>query len=198
MKLFIILFVGVILGSSYSYGAISQVAVDNSGLPANDLVHAKYGVLDPELAFDLSREEGVDLSKLNPVDNTFWDGKDHFEDFVLDREISVETNDVLNYNGKIGSFSGMFRFNATSESGKRVQIHLSKNIHTVILRKNLLRKMGYIIPRMKYIQKLKVNFKSVKEKENFKDIDLVFELGLAPERWIVEEGEKFLVLQDIF
>ncbi|EQC44906.1 hypothetical protein M900_A0130 [Bacteriovorax sp. Seq25_V] len=176
---------------------MTAVAVDNSGLPANDLVHNKYGVLDPEMAFDLYQNEGVDLSKLNPVANDLWDGKDHFDEFYIDREISVNTNDELKYNGKINSFSGMFRFNATNEDGKRIQVHLSKNIHTVLLRKNLLRKLGYIVPRMKYIPKLKVQFKNAKEKNDFKDIDLVFDLGLAPGRWIVSEGDDFLVLQDV-
>lgn len=185
------------LVSVNAYALSTSVSLDNSELPANDLFHANYGHVDPDLAIDLRNNENIDLSTLDPIKNDLWTGEDNFSDLLEDRDLPIDESQELIYSGKISSFSGLFRFNAVSDKNERFQVHLSQNIHTMLLRKNILRKLGFIIPRSKYIKKLKIKFQSEKEKNDFKDIDLVLDLGLSPSRWVVEEGVDFVVLQDI-
>lgn len=173
------------------------VAIDNSDIAANDLIHPKYGKIDPELAKELMQEEGLDLSKLQPSLNDIYNGSDNFEDLIADQALPINDFEEVSYSGKLNSQSGLYRFNVISSNKQRFQIHLAQNIHVMLLRKNLLRKLGYVIPRMKYLKNIKINFSSKEEKETFKDIDLVLDLGLSASRWIVKEGEKYLVLQDI-
>lgn len=192
-----ILIIGLLVVSSNVHALATSVSLDNSELPANDLLHPQYGHIDPDLALELRNVENLDLSKLNPIPNDLWNDVDKFFDNVHDENLPVFDGQTLNFSGKISSFSGLFRFNAVNSSNERFQIHIAQNIHTMLLRKNLLRKLGFIVPRSKYLKKIKIQFENEKQKNDFKDVDLVLDLGLAPSRWISEEGTDYLILQDI-
>ncbi|OIQ15861.1 MAG: hypothetical protein BM556_16295 [Bacteriovorax sp. MedPE-SWde] len=175
----------------------ARVPIDNTGLPANDLIHEDYGVLDPELALELSQEEGLDLASLNPEESDIWDGRNNFLSSQLDNNLPVDNGDELTYSGTIKSPSGVMRFNAIN-GDQRFQVHLSKRLHTILLRKNLMRRLGYIIPSMKYLKDLTINFKDEAQKNFFKDVELVNDLVASSSRWIVKETKTSLTLQDVF
>jgi hypothetical protein len=175
----------------------ARIPLDDSGLPANDLIHEDYGVLDPEFALELANEEGLDLSRLTPVFSDVWDGRDNFLANQLDNNLPIENEDTVVYAGTIKSPTGIMRFNAISGE-KRFQVHLSKKLHTILLRKNLLRRLGYIVPSMKYLKTLTVQFESEEQKNFFKDTELVSDLVASSTRWVVAETTTSLTLQDIF
>ncbi|EQC52256.1 hypothetical protein [Bacteriovorax sp. DB6_IX] len=179
------------------FAEYARVSVDGNGLPANDLVSEEYGMLDPEMALMLSQEEGLDLSKLNPEISDIWDGRDNFLANNFDENLPIENDDTVVYGGSIKSPTGIMRFNAVM-GDKRFQIHLSKKLHTILLRKNLLRKLGYIVPSMKYLKSLTVQFETEEAKNNFKDVELVSDLIASSTRWIIAETPTSVTLQDIF
>jgi len=190
----------LLLLSIFQFSALAEFAripLDNTGLPANDLIHEEYGVLDPEMALALSEEEGLDLSKLTPEFSDIWDGRDNFLADQLDDNLPIENDDTVVYGGTIKSPSGIMRFNGVM-GDKRFQIHLSKKLHTILLRKNLLRRLGYIIPSMKYLKTVTVQFDSEEQKNNFKDVELVSDLIASPTRWVLAETPTSLTLQDVF
>lgn len=176
--------------------ADGQVAIDGETLPAADLYSPELGPIDSEQAFEL-KEEGVDLSKLSPVVSNLWNGKDNFYHYQQDQNVVISNNDSLSFSGVISSPEGVLRFNATNSEGT-FQVHLSKTLHTILLRKNLLRKLGYIVPESKYLNNIRINFSDEKQKIFFKDIELVSKLGASYKNWLVEEGDSYLILKDIY
>ncbi len=192
--LLIILFLN--LGLNLVFAADGLVPINGESLPAADLYSPDYGALDSEFAYEL-KQEGVDLSRLNPVKSNLWNGEDNFKQLNEDLNLPIDNGDTLSFKGLISSPESILRFNATNEKGT-FQVHLSKTLHTILLRKNLLRKAGFIIPSSKYMKNLRIEFNSQREKDFFKDVDLVSQLGASYKNWLVEEGDDYLVLKDIF
>lgn len=161
-------------------------------LPSNDLVF-NGKVISSKEAIDL---KGVDLSNLNPTKNEIYDGENHLEDD--DQQISLESNQLVSFQGTLLSNSGLLRFNAIDEaSGNIVTVHLDKTLHSMLLRKNLLRRLGYNIPTMKHLASIKVKFDSQNEKNEFLNKVIPENTLGAKERWLVSENDLEVTLQDI-
>jgi len=160
-------------------------------IPADDLVY-NGKVISSREATQLK----VDLSKLSPKENSIWGKEEHKID---DQNIiDVQNGNVLSFEGVIASQSGLLRFNAISEAnGQLYTVHLDKTLHTLLLRKNFLRKLGYKIPAIKYINKLKIQFADNEELEKFLARAIPENTLGAPERWVVSKSGTELVLQDV-
>jgi hypothetical protein len=170
----------------------------NSSTIANDLWHPDYGELDVDIADELAAA-GEDLAKLDPVESTLWHKSENYhEQKAKDEVTDFNADSKFSYNGVISSPQGLMRFVIADDNNNKFQVHLSKELHTILLRKNLMRKLGYQIPGMKYLKEITIHFNSEKEKTFFKDVELVGEVASAPSRWVVRETETSLVLQDIF
>ncbi|MFG1498730.1 hypothetical protein ABMA70_00885 [Halobacteriovorax sp. XZX-3] len=178
------------------YAADGLVAINGESLPAGDLYSIEYGPIDSEQAYEL-QAEGVDLSTLSPVLSNLWNGANNFSDYKDDLNLPINDFETLNFSGVISSPAGVLRFNAQNGEGN-FQVHLSKTLHTILLRKNMLRRLGYVVPASKYLKNIRINFKDEKQKDYFKDVELVIKLGASYKNWLVEEGSDFLVLKDIF
>lgn len=142
----------------------------------------------------------VDLSKLNPKSNDLWD--DSITKVDDQKDIAINDNDVLTYEGSILSNTGLFRFNAIPVDGNKVYtIHLDKSLHTMLLRKNLLRALGYKIPAMKYLKKVTIQFSSKFAMENFLKREIPEATLGAADRWassdLVRADQLTLTLKDI-
>ena len=161
-------------------------------LPSNDLVFNGKVITSKE-AIDL---KGVDLSNLNPTINEIYDGENHLTDD--DQQISLENNQLVSFQGTLMSNSGLLRFNAIDEgSGNVVTVHLDKTLHSMLLRKNLLRRLGYNIPTMKHLAAIKVRFDSQNEKNEFLNKVIPENTLGAKERWLVSENDLEVTLQDV-
>lgn len=79
---------------------------------------------------------------------------------------------------------------------RQFTIILSKNVHNYLLRKSLLRKLGYIVPAVKYVRRLQIKFSSKKEKEDFIKNLSVNNAG-SFDRWVLSEKKKEVVVQDV-
>ncbi|RZF20773.1 hypothetical protein DAY19_12365 [Halobacteriovorax vibrionivorans] len=192
-----ILFIVLVSMSYKTFASTGLVAIKGESLPAADLYSPKYGAIDSEQAFEL-QQEGVDLSKLSPVLSSLWNGHNNFADHERDdKELPIYKGHELDFKGTISSPASILRFNASNNEGN-FQVHLSKSLHTILLRKHFLRRLGYIIPASKYLEEVRINFKNERQKDFFKDVDLVTQLGASYKNWLVEEGTNYLVLKDIF
>lgn len=158
--------------------------------PATDLIY-QGKILLPDEAHELYTEKGIDLSTLDPDDTSIlWKRKkipslSEFKE--IDDEIKINKDDEVKYINIVPSRSGRFRFIIrvkNSQNEERTYIaYLSKEAHNLLLRKNLLRKLGYNIPSIKHYQTIKLTFGSTFEKENF-FTDLAEATFGDPERWV--------------
>lgn len=178
----------LLLSSSLAFAGVSLDSTQNS--PASDLTLDGNSVLS---LYQLSKmqKEGFDLSKLNPLPSDIW--KSNYTNNNTTFDQSFEN---LNYVSSMISRLGNFRFNVEDENGEGYIILASKKAHNTLLRASLLKKLGYRIPKIEHVPKLKINFKNAIEKKTF-----IEELGEATfgssSRWVVEESEDSLLLQDL-
>lgn len=168
-------------------------------IASDDLIYNNQ-VLSSRDADLLSLNQKVDLSKLNPRPNDLWDETPVKIDDQ--KEIAINDNDLLTYEGSILSNSGLFRFNAIPVDGNKIYtIHLDKSLHTMLLRKNLLRALGYKIPAMKYLKKVTIQFSSKFAMENFLKREIPEATLGAAERWassdLVRADQLSLTLKDV-
>ena len=142
----------------------------------------------------------IDLSNLQPKANDIWDQ----EATVLDdqNEIAIKDFDVLSFEGSLLSNSGLYRFNAIPNNGNKIYtIHLDKSLHTMLMRKNLLRLLGYKIPAMKYLKQVTIQFSSKIAMENFIKREIPEATLGAAERWVLTDkvtaNQLSLTLKDV-
>ena len=199
MKLIVLTFFHLLMILSAN-AKVELIPLDSSRIPSNDLIHPELGPLTSEQAWRLQNDQStqLDLSKLNPSESEVWKNK---KDLSLDTavdEIYVSSDTELVFLGALSSQSGTLRFTVLDNStGNILTVVLDKNLHTLLLRKNLLRKLGFVIPSMKYKKQVKVAFSTVEDKEHFLTRVIPENTFGAPSRWVVGDSELTLDLQDI-
>jgi hypothetical protein len=168
-------------------------------LASDDLIYNGQ-VLTSRQADQLAKDGKVNLATLSPKVNDLWSN----QDFQLDDQgkIALRDLDVVNYEGGLLSNSGLYRFNAIPVDGNKIYtIHLDKSLHTMLLRKNILRMLGYKIPAMKYVKKLVVQFPNKFVMENFLKREIPEATLGASDRWamtdLVQENELRVTLKDV-
>jgi hypothetical protein len=164
-------------------------------MASDDLLYGD-NVLSSREAQDLSNFKNIDLSLLQPKSNEIWS----FEKSVLnDQEaIALQDGQVLSFEGSLTSNTGLYRFNAIPQNGSKIYtIHLDKTLHTLLLRKNILRKLGYKIPAIKYLKKVSIQFNTLEEREQFLKKDIPENTLGAAERWVKNVNELSLDLYDV-
>jgi hypothetical protein len=140
-----------------------------------------------------------DISTLNPNDKTDLWKNVYVKDLPADLNPIMDLDEV-NYHSPVLSPTGVFRFNIQNKNGdgKLYTMMLSKSVHSVLLAKSLLRKIGYQIPDVKYIPRVSIKFKDKNEKIAFISyLENVAFAGSA-KYWIVDNSEdNKLILQDL-
>ena len=159
---------------AHSTGTDVAIPLSDDGLPASDLVcdaacMAKLGrsgspqILFPEDA-QTDKGLGLDLSALEPdLTTDVFTGTQTSADESQDTALSVQNWEEVNYTSDICSSSGRYRFNiqtqgTATQPGQTMTLMLSKDLHSFLLRKELLRKLGYKIPPIKFLPHVKVKF----------------------------------------
>lgn len=171
--------------------------------PATDLTYKGIEISQDE-AHDLwvqSKGE-FDLSRLDPTENTdLWKNQMPASLEAKLDQLPIDYMDEIQYHSVVPSRTGNFRFNVMVKKGNSNQtltLFLSKNIHNILLAKNLLRKIGYTVPAIKFLPKVVLNFKSAQEKTEF--INYLEQEAMAgdAEDWVIKEiSETKIVIQDI-
>ncbi|WP_127715888.1 hypothetical protein [Halobacteriovorax sp. HLS] len=198
-NLIMITLVGALLFANTN-AKVEYIPLDTTRIPSNDLLHPELGKLSSEQAWQLQNDSniGLDLSLLNPIESEVWKNTDQtLANSDID-EIQVSSQTELVFLGVLGSQSGTLRFTVLDNTtGNILNIVLDKNLHTLLLRKNLLRKLGYVVPSMKYKKKVKVAFSSLEEKNHFLERVIPENTFGAPSRWMVADSEVTIDLQDV-
>jgi hypothetical protein len=178
----------------------------NSGIPtkymndpAVDLVHKGKLLLPDEVHKLREHSRGrFDISTLNPVESS-----DLWKNIMLEKlpadKNPLEDMDEVVYHSPVITPSGLFRFNVQNKAGdgKIYTVMVGKTVHSFLLAKSLLRKIGYQIPDIKYLPRMTLKFKSAIHKRSFIDY-FKHVVMLAPEYWVVEELEDHkIIIQDL-
>lgn len=168
--------------------------------PAIDLVY-KGKLLLPEEANDLVlKSRGhFDLANIDPdTTSDIWKPVYPIKDEDKTDNLPFEDLDTVAYHSPVNATTtGKFRFNIVKD-GKIYIMMLSKTaVHSALLAKSLLRKIGYQVPPVKRLGKVKIKFKNLQEKKSF--ISYLTNIAFLgdPDSWIIEDlAEDELMLQD--
>jgi mannose/fructose-specific phosphotransferase system component IIA len=132
--------------------------------------------------------QGGDVSKFSSVD------------LNDDEELELQDMDQVEFVSEAWARLGNYRVTVSKDNfwGMPTQysIYLSKTVHNYLLRKALLRKLGYKIPPVKYVKRLKVNFPDKRAKSNFIKNISINNAG-SFDRWILSEDGLSIVVQDV-
>lgn len=176
---------------------MGSVPLEFQRRPSTDLIYNGNQITDNE-ALGL-HNQGIDLSTLNPRESDIWEDKD-IALSSRDDQFYYNPNEGFRYISNLDSRLDNFRFNIKQRlpggGEKFYTVLISKYTHTFLLRKNLLRKLGYNVPKMQYLTEIKLDFNGNFSKDAFID-DLSTQIGRAPEKWITENNDKSLKLQDV-
>ncbi|MFL5785898.1 MAG: hypothetical protein ACJ76H_14870 [Bacteriovoracaceae bacterium] len=196
MLVFVMLWSGVLLAQQNFTAGIPTKYMND---PAVDLMY-KGNLLLPDEVNKLREDSHgrFDISTLNPVENSdLW--KNIMPGKLPEDKNPLEDMDEVVYHSPVITPSGLFRFNVQNKSGdgKIYTVMVGKTVHSFLLAKSLLRKIGYQIPDIKYLPRLTLKFKNSIHKESFinyfKNVVM-----LAPEYWVVEELEdNKIIMQDL-
>lgn len=161
--------------------------------PSRDLIY-QGSLITAERAWQLQNDSfnPVDLSLLDPEESAVWNNNiQSVLDTSID-QIPINEEEEYLFKGTILSNQGILRFNVLPAKSKdRVfTLLLEKTLHTALLRKNLLRKLGYQIPAMKYLKKVKITFDSKAQRDKFLAQELPNATYGAPSRWIKKDHTK--------
>lgn len=169
----------------YSQG-VASIPFKNSRLPSDDLLY-QGRVLRSDEAYQLIKD-GFDLSTLNPMNSSVWEDQKTLSNESLD-EVGFQEGGSVDYKGALQSDSGLFRFNAVYGQ-KTMIVHLHKTLHTMLLRKNILRLLGYKIPPMKWVKKITIKFSSAQEMKDTLESSIPRGTAGASSRWTTNVDEK--------
>lgn len=138
------------------------------------------------------KARGLDLSTFNPISSDIWNNElDNSSSLTLKVPRSIE------YESSVLSRTGNFRFlGKNGQEEKSLMYVLGKRAHDILLFKALLQKLGYKIPAVTYVPKISIRFANSMEKEAFV-IELKTQTLASPDRWITQEDDQSVVLQDL-
>ncbi len=196
MLLLVLLWSGLVLAQqNFTSGIPTRYMND----PAVDLVH-KGKLLLPDEVHKLREDSNnrFDISTLNPIESSDLWKNQMLKELPLDRN-PLEDMDEVVYHSPVITPSGLFRFNVQNKAGdgKIYTVMTGKTVHSFLLAKSLLRKIGYQIPDIKYLPRMTLKFKSKIHKESFINY-FQHVVMLAPEYWVVEELEdNRIIMQDL-
>lgn len=167
--------------------------LQKTDLPASDLVYVSGGqsqILSAEAAWELEKNKGVDLSTLDPDPTSdIWKGISTSEDSSLDAALPVNAGDTVQFVGLKSATNGRVQFNVQTQAvnglSQTITLMAARDVHTYLVRKEILRRLGYKIPPMKYLPKVSVVFPDTLTRDSFLNDSLYNGTGTAaPARWI--------------
>ncbi len=193
------------------------ITIGEQGKVASDLVYDGQK-LSPLGVLKL-RKQGwdgkFDISTLDPEINTYWLNKFRLNDNINaeDDSIQINNNSTVNYI-RPGSLDGEESSIHVLKNKKTYEIIMSNTNYRSLMMKTLLRKIGYFIPKLKRIEKVKVEFKNQEEKLSFlehynwihnleleidDEEDEVDEKWVTKDKWIYHnpENKNWVILQDV-
>jgi hypothetical protein len=197
-----LIFLSVIaLMAGNAFAEVVSIPMQYTGQPAKDLVDKngkELSVVESKLIW--ARTE--DLSNLNPKETDIWKNNIGKLLKASDDEYQISKKEIFSYVDKVVSNVGSFRFVMTEKSSdslkRNFNVWIRKDSRSVLLRKNLLRKLGYNVPKFQHQQQIKVQFKGLATLKAFLD-EMELSTFADSDRWRIDTDEKkfILTLQDV-
>jgi hypothetical protein len=183
--------------------AVGQIAIPRqfNGTIATDLSYQGRTLTQNE-AYQLLQNslEKFDLSLLDPENNSDVWGRQSDLSVITEQSIPIDYMDELDFQEEFISTNEFHRFNVTTKrSSDFYTLYIGKNIHSVLMRRELLKKLGYHTPPIKYLKQVRINFADVLEKNLFVRSLSENTMTDPNERWIVSnpKNEAFIIVQDL-
>ena len=142
--------------------------------------------ITPEEAINLHRQ-GVDISRLNPREGTdIW--QDEIGQPLAPEALILDPQREVEFLSASMSLPGTIEFTVQQNDSLGAPhiyvVRVSRKIHNVLLRKAMLRKIGYIIPPSQHLRQLKVRLKGSQERDQFLKEVMWRNLAADPARWV--------------
>ena len=156
--------------SSAENNASHRVPLFRSQLPAGDLEYNGEDISSRKAA-QLEYFEGLDVTTLDPYPSNIWNpdysksiqlyNHDHHLDDLQDQLGLLESSEEFEYIEADPSVPGTLILRVRSVKTKELlYIVIGKKIHTNLMKKALLRRLGYRVPAMGYLKEFSVKFNS--------------------------------------
>jgi len=136
--------------------------------------------------------QGLDLSLLEPDATTNIWKPDSKKIPHINLLSSFET---VRFIKELPSRTGQFRFTVATKDNREFIVILSKKIHNVLLRRNILAKLGYETQPMSWVSQLNVDFENTIDRDLFKE-EMKDKLLAGTQRWIRSEEDLVFNIQD--
>lgn len=147
--------------------------------------------MSPEVAHEQALK-GTDLSLVDPKkDTNIWNP----EHKSIPQHDLIKDGETVKFIKELPSRSGQLRFTVQTSANKEYILILSKKIHSFLLRRNILAKLGYATQPMAWVPKLKVEFADTIDRDLFKE-EMKDKLLVGTDRWIRSEENLTLLIQD--
>lgn len=196
-------FVGLVQAQEVYRPIPGAIPLQYGGNPATDLVY-KGEVLLPEEAHQLYVEMNANtrgqwtLADLQPEENDIWKNVLSKEVNLKDDELPIDDQlDKVSFVSYAITRTENYRFTVAKDHSFYLA-YIGPKVHNFLLRRNLLRKLGYTVPAIKHLKSLRVDFKSVKERNEFIQ-DVAANVTRDTDRWITSapEDQAYLYAQDM-
>lgn len=136
---------------------------------------------------------GEDISLIDPDPTTnIWKPND----FKIKQKIEATHFKDVTWISDLPARQGQLRFTVKNNSNEEILVMLSKKVHHILLKKNILEKLGYILPGLAWGPSINIHFKDSLDKEFFK-ASMKDKLIGGSERWILKEEELLITIQDV-
>lgn len=147
--------------------------------------------MSPEVAHERAKN-GFDLSTIDPSKNTnIWNPSQN----VIPEHKLLAKDETVQFVKELPSKNGQVRFTVLTSDNRELIVLLSKKIHSNLLRRNILAKLGYNTQPMSWVPRLKINFVDTIERDLLKE-EMKDKLLAGTERWIRAEEDLTITIQD--
>ncbi|MCB0407254.1 MAG: hypothetical protein KDD34_03560 [Bdellovibrionales bacterium] len=161
----------------------SSIPLDDDRGVATDLLTPEGDPLFPEDA-----NQYKDLSQLDPASSDIWN-KTPMPNGVPTLPLN-SSDEKLEWVGEVNSAITWMTFlsekkgQTTDTASEFYQITLSRKAHSILIRAQLLQKLGYRVPPIKYLRHFRLTFPSKGRRDDFLNQMMIDKLDATPDRWV--------------
>ncbi len=186
----------ILLYSTVVTAEVVSIPMNYTAQPATDLVLNNKPLTQIELKNIYKKTK--DLSQIDPKETDIWKNQ-YLKNLPIDNFNLIEDH-TYKYIDKVVASIGSFRFVMSETKGNKrnFNVWVRKDSRSILLRKNLLRALGYSVPDFQHVQKIKLKFKGMASANAFIS-ELETNTFADSKRWLIEKDEDnyVLTLQDV-
>lgn len=180
-------------------GSLLVALVAHAQEPIAGLIPRFYSIeaatdlpIPPEEAHERALH-GFDLSTLDPkADSNLWTPTDK----GIPQTALIAPGTLLEFVQTLPSRPGQVRFTVSTPDHREFNIVIAKKVHTNLLRRNLLAKLGYNTQPMSWLSNFQLSFRDTVDRDLLKD-EMSDKLLAGTDRWIKAQNGLVFDMQDV-